>query len=66
MPIVLFLCVRDAGRSQTALGFFTHLAGERGLGRPGDTEPGELINPTVVEVSPARVSEGERPRAGCR
>ncbi|MFB4294668.1 arsenate reductase ArsC [Nonomuraea sp. ATR24] len=50
VPIVLFLCVHNAGRSQMALGFFTHLAGRRALGWSGGTEPGELINPAVVEV----------------
>ena len=28
-PIVLFLCVHNAGRSQMALGWFNHLAGDR-------------------------------------
>ena len=28
-PTVLFLCVHNAGRSQMALGFFEHLAGDR-------------------------------------
>jgi arsenate reductase (thioredoxin) len=50
VPIVLFLCVHNAGRSQMALGFFTCLAGERALGWSGGTEPGELINPAVIEV----------------
>ncbi|MGW3353405.1 arsenate reductase ArsC [Nonomuraea rubra] len=50
VPIVLFLCVHNAGRSQMALGFFTRLAGRRALGWSGGTEPGELINPAVVEV----------------
>ncbi|QYC41628.1 Arsenate-mycothiol transferase ArsC2 [Nonomuraea coxensis DSM 45129] len=50
VPIVLFLCVHNAGRSQMALGFFAHLAGRRALGWSGGTEPGELINPAVVEV----------------
>lgn len=50
VPIVLFLCVHNAGRSQMALGFFTRLAGERALGWSGGTEPGELINPAVIEV----------------
>ena len=27
-PTVLFLCTHNAGRSQMALGFFSHLAGE--------------------------------------
>ena len=28
VPVVLFLCVHNAGRSQIALGWFNHLAGE--------------------------------------
>ncbi|MFI6928619.1 arsenate reductase ArsC [Nonomuraea spiralis] len=50
VPIVLFLCVHNAGRSQMALGFFADLAGQRALGWSGGTEPGELINAAVVEV----------------
>ncbi|WP_342748641.1 arsenate reductase ArsC [Nonomuraea indica] len=42
--------MHNAGRSQMALGFFTRLAGRRALGWSGGTEPGELINPAVVEV----------------
>jgi arsenate reductase len=30
-PVVLFLCVHNAGRSQMALGFFQHLAGDRAI-----------------------------------
>nr|BFE56299.1 hypothetical protein GCM10020063_008250 [Dactylosporangium thailandense] len=30
-PVVLFLCTHNAGRSQMALGFFTHLTGERAV-----------------------------------
>lgn len=29
LPVVLFLCVHNAGRSQIALGWFNHLAGDR-------------------------------------
>ncbi|MEV0633253.1 arsenate reductase ArsC [Nonomuraea wenchangensis] len=50
VPIVLFLCVHNAGRSQIALGFFTRLAGVRALGWSGGTEPGDMINPAVIEV----------------
>jgi hypothetical protein len=32
-PVVLFLCVHNAGRSQMALGFFTQLAGDRAVAR---------------------------------
>jgi arsenate reductase len=28
---VLFLCTHNAGRSQMALGFFTHLAGQQAV-----------------------------------
>ncbi|MEV5410119.1 arsenate reductase ArsC [Thermopolyspora sp. NPDC052614] len=50
MPIVLFLCVHNAGRSQMALGFFTHLAGDRAIGWSGGSEPGEQINPSAIEA----------------
>ena len=31
-PTVLFLCTHNAGRSQMALGYFNHLAGDQGVG----------------------------------
>ncbi|MFI7637310.1 arsenate reductase ArsC [Nonomuraea sp. NPDC049400] len=49
-PIVLFLCVHNAGRSQMALGFFTHLAGDRAIGWSGGSDPGERINPSAIEA----------------
>jgi len=48
MPVVLFLCVHNAGRSQMALGWFTHLAGDRAVGWSGGSEPGVEINPSAV------------------
>ncbi|WP_433125468.1 three-helix bundle dimerization domain-containing protein [Micromonospora sp. CA-240977] len=30
-PVALFLCTHNAGRSQMALGFFTHLASDRAV-----------------------------------
>ena len=39
-PTVLFLCTHNAGRSQMALGFFTHLAGDNGVAWSGGSEPG--------------------------
>ncbi len=48
LPIVLFLCVHNAGRSQIALGFFTHLASGRAVGWSGGSEPGLEINPAAV------------------
>jgi arsenate reductase len=49
-PTVLFLCVHNAGRSQMALGFFQHLAGDRAVGWSGGSEPGIEVNPSAVEA----------------
>jgi protein-tyrosine-phosphatase len=46
-PIVLFLCVHNAGRSQMAMGFFQHLAGDRAVAWSGGSEPGYEINPSA-------------------
>jgi arsenate reductase (thioredoxin) len=50
VPVVLFLCVHNAGRSQMALGWFNHLAGPRAVGWSGGSEPGEEVNPVAVEA----------------
>jgi arsenate reductase len=47
-PTVLFLCTHNAGRSQMALGFFTHLAGDDGVAWSGGSEPGKEINPSAI------------------
>ncbi|MCE6995481.1 arsenate reductase ArsC [Saccharothrix sp. S26] len=47
-PTVLFLCVHNAGRSQMALGFFQHLAGDGAVAWSGSSEPGHEINPAAV------------------
>jgi arsenate reductase len=47
-PSVLFLCVHNAGRSQMALGFFQHLAGDRAIAWSGGSEPGPEVNPAAV------------------
>jgi arsenate reductase (thioredoxin) len=47
-PTVLFLCVHNAGRSQMALGWFTHLARGRAEARSGGSEPAEAVNPSAV------------------
>ena len=49
-PIVLFVCVHNAGRSQMALGWFNHLAGDRAVAWSGGSEPGTEINPAAVAV----------------
>jgi len=47
-PTVLFLCVHNAGRSQMALGWFHHLAGDRAVGWSGGSEPADQVNPAAV------------------
>jgi protein-tyrosine-phosphatase len=49
-PTVLFLCTHNAGRSQMALGFFNHLAGDHGVAWSGGSEPGDEINPAAVQA----------------
>ena len=49
-PTVLFLCTHNAGRSQMALGYFNHLAGEEGVAWSGGSEPGNEINPSAVQA----------------
>jgi protein-tyrosine-phosphatase len=48
LPIVLFLCVHNAGRSQMALGWFERLAGGRAVAWSGGSEPGAEVNPAAV------------------
>jgi arsenate reductase (thioredoxin) len=47
-PTVPFLCTHNAGRSQMALGYFNHLAGDKGVAWSGGSEPGNEINPSAV------------------
>jgi protein-tyrosine-phosphatase len=47
-PGVLFLCVHNAGRSQMALGFFRHLAGDRAVAWSGGSEPADEVNPAAI------------------
>jgi arsenate reductase len=47
-PAVLFLCTHNAGRSQMAMGFFKHLAGERADVYSGGSEPANELNPAVI------------------
>ena len=50
MDRVIFACVHNAGRSQMALGFFTHLPGEQAVAWSGGSEPGAEINPAAVQA----------------
>jgi arsenate reductase len=47
-PSVLFVCVHNAGRSQMAAGFLTHLGGGRVEVRSAGSVPGDRVNPSAV------------------
>jgi len=49
-PTVLFLCVHNAGRSQMAMGFLQHYAGDRAVAWSGGSEPGSQVNPAAIEA----------------
>lgn len=49
-PSVLFVCVHNAGRSQMAAGFLTHLAGGRIEVRSAGSTPADAVNPAAVEA----------------
>ncbi|MGW0161901.1 arsenate reductase ArsC [Mycobacterium sp. NPDC003323] len=64
-PTVLFLCTHNAGRSQMALGYLTHLADGRAVALSGGSEPADQINPSAVAAM-AEVGidiTGEYPKA---
>ncbi|AZM80110.1 arsenate reductase ArsC [Streptomyces sp. KPB2] len=47
-PSVLFVCVHNAGRSQMAAAWLTHLAGDRVEVRSAGSAPGDRVNPAAV------------------
>jgi len=49
-PVVLFLCVQNAGRSQMAAGWLEHLAGDRVKVLSGGSSPDGDVNPNAVAV----------------
>ncbi|MFM9596176.1 arsenate reductase ArsC [Streptomyces scabiei] len=49
-PSVLFVCVHNAGRSQMAAAFLTHLAGDRVDVRSAGSAPADAVNPAVVDA----------------
>ncbi|MEU0836484.1 arsenate reductase ArsC [Streptomyces sp. NPDC005969] len=49
-PSVLFVCVHNAGRSQMAAAFLTHLGGDRVQVRSAGSAPADTVNPAVVEA----------------
>jgi protein-tyrosine-phosphatase len=50
LPVVLFLCTHNAGRSQIALGWFDKLAGSNAIAWSGGSEPGDEVNPAAVQA----------------
>ena len=56
-PSVLFVCVHNAGRSQMAAGWLTHLAGDRVEVRSAGSAPTEQVNPVAVEAMMRHVGE---------
>ena len=49
-PVVLFVCVHNAGRSQIAAGYLQALAGDRVEVRSAGSQPKDQINPVAVQV----------------
>ena len=47
-PSVLFVCVHNAGRSQMAAGYLSHLAGDRIEVRSAGSEPADQLNPAAI------------------
>ena len=47
-PSVLFVCVHNAGRSQMAAAYLTHLAGDRVEVRSAGSAPADAVNPAAV------------------
>ncbi|MET9942830.1 arsenate reductase ArsC, partial [Streptomyces halstedii] len=49
-PSVLFVCVHNAGRSQMAAAFLTHLAEGRVEVRSAGSAPADTVNPAAVQA----------------
>jgi len=49
-PSVLFVCVHNAGRSQMAAAFLTHLSHGQVEVRSAGSEPAEQVNPAAVQA----------------
>lgn len=49
-PSVLFVCVHNAGRSQMAAAFLSHLGAGRVEVRSAGSAPADTVNPAVVEA----------------
>jgi protein-tyrosine-phosphatase len=49
-PVVLFVCVHNAGRSQMAAGFLQRLGGDRIQVLSAGSEPADRVNPAAVQA----------------
>jgi arsenate reductase len=49
-PMVLFVCVHNAGRSQMAAGWLRHLAGDAVQVVSAGSEPADRVNPIAVQA----------------
>jgi arsenate reductase len=49
-PMVLFVCVHNAGRSQMAAGYLQHLAGDRIDVRSAGSQPADQVNAVALEA----------------
>ncbi|BBX00942.1 phosphotyrosine protein phosphatase [Mycolicibacterium moriokaense] len=63
-PAVLFLCTHNAGRSQMAMGFLKHIAGNRATVYSGGSEPADAVNPAAITAMAEKGIDiaGEQPR----
>ena len=50
MKTILFVCVHNSGRSQIAEAFFNRIATGKALALSAGTQPGDAVNPVVVEA----------------
>ncbi len=53
-PVVAFLCIHNAGRSQMAAGFLRHLGAGRVEVLSAGSAPGEAVNPAAVAAMAER------------
>lgn len=63
-PVILFACVHNGGRSLAAKVLAEHHGGDRVEVRSAGSEPGDELNPAVVQVLRERGlnTEGEAPK----
>ena len=57
-PSVLFVCVHNAGRSQMAAAFLTHLSGGQVEVRSAGSAPADAVNPSALAAMAAMAEEG--------